>query len=178
MVCHHHNRLWKDIGFIRRELNRYLTNRGLPLRAVASIEELYRDGRGDIAFAIMKYHQGATKLAHRLHWKAPHMRPLPPAYYRYWSNVVKQLFLWVEQYGTPGLMPNKKQLFQTGYRDLVFVIYRHGGFHKVACRLGWIVFEDNPHWLTQWLASQAGYSMLQKPKRMKPFSKWMSFPDG
>ncbi|EME28833.1 hypothetical protein Gasu_37230 isoform 1 [Galdieria sulphuraria] len=176
--CISSHKLWKDVGFVRRQLQRYLSNRGLPLRAVASVEELYRDGRGDIAFAIMKYHQGATQLAHRLKWKAPHMRPLPPAYYRYWSNVIKQLVLWVDKYGTPGLMPSKKELFQTGYRDLVFVIYRHGGFQKVACRMGWTIHEDNPHWLTQWLASQAGYSMLQKPKRMKPFSKWMSFPDG
>ncbi|GJQ13512.1 hypothetical protein GpartN1_g5303.t1 [Galdieria partita] len=175
--CISSSRLWKDIGFIRRELQRYLNNRGLLPRQVVSMEELYRDGRGDIAFAIMKYHQGATHLAHRLKWKAPPMRPLPSAYYRYWSNVIQQLFLWIEQYGTPGLMPSKKELFQTGYRDLVFVIYRHGGFHKVACRLGWTIYEGNPHWLTQWLASQAGYSMLRKPKRMKPF-KWMSFPDG
>eukprot|EP00871_Galdieria_phlegrea_P005969 jgi/Galph1/85/GphlegSOOS_G4871.1 len=168
---------WKDWHHVRVALQRYLTHRGLPLQAMPSTEELYRDGRSDLAFAITKYHQGATKMAHRCQWKAPHLRPLPSGYYQYWSNVVKQLVCWVDKFGVRGLMPSKHDLYRTGYRDLIFVIYRHGGFDKVARRLGWIIYEDNPGWLTQWLAHQAGYSMIKKPKRMRPFAKWMAFPD-
>ncbi|GAB0492478.1 hypothetical protein MMPV_003741 [Pyropia vietnamensis] len=134
--------------------------RHIRLTAMPCVERLKRDGRGDIAFAIQRYHGGeaAFAAAARLTVRsdAAPSPPPPSELLRSWPAFAAALREWMAAHGSlPSVMPSRDELVRTGRHDLRFAVYTHGGREVVAQRLG-LVLPGCRGWVGVWLARQAG----------------------
>jgi hypothetical protein len=59
----------------------------------------------------------------------------PNGYWDKFSNVEHELFAFIKEYGTLGLMPKAIELIKAGRSDLANAMRRHGGFQSVAEKL-------------------------------------------
>lgn len=135
-------------------------HRHIRLTAMPCVERLKRDGRGDIAFAIQRYHGGeaAFAAAARLTIRddAAPSPPPPSELLRSWPAFAAALREWMAAHGSlPGVMPSRDELVRTGRHDLRFAVYTHGGREVVAKRLG-LVLPGCRGWVGVWLARQTG----------------------
>lgn len=141
-------------------LGRASRHRHVRLTAIPCVERLKRDGRGDIAFAIQRYHGGeaafaaSTGLVVRSD-EAPSPPP-PSELLRSWPAFAAALREWMAAHGSlPGVMPSRDELVRTGRHDLRFAVYTHGGREIVAKRIG-LVLPGCRGWVGVWLARQTG----------------------
>jgi hypothetical protein len=94
--------------------------------------ELKQLGRGDLMKAISKHHGGYQSVAERMGLDCGKKR------HRYWydfANVEAELKAFIEQQGTPGIMPTKKELEEAGKGSLANALALHGGVLEAANRL-------------------------------------------
>lgn len=123
---------WTDFEKLKSDiltLNAQLGQIGIMPKA-AQLRQL---GRYDLAMAISKYHGGYRSVASRLGLTYTGQR------FGYWhdfANVESELQAFIEQQGTPGVMPSRQQLEQAGEKPLAAAIGLHGGVLAVARRLG------------------------------------------
>lgn len=135
---------WNQLENVERELlfvNEQLGNRG---RVIPRITELKALGRGDLVAALMK-HGGVKHVAVALRWtRAPsgcarRMRPTrekvlrrPADYWQDAERVYSEMSAFIEEFGSRGVMPTRKQLYSFGRADLANAAMKHGGLRAVA----------------------------------------------
>ena len=119
---------------IRRALDEFIQAHGTSGEMPTSIE-LRRAGREDIDQAVLQLggyphvasHCGLTLTSTRK----------PANYWKNFAHVEQELLDFIAEYGTPGVMPIKAELFKAGRGDLAKAITKmHGGIEVVAERLG------------------------------------------
>lgn len=150
----------REASTVALPLGRASRHRHVRLTAMPCVERLKRDGRGDIAFAIQRYHGGeaafaaSTGLVVRSD-EAPSPPP-PSELLRSWPAFAAALREWMAAHGSlPGVMPSRDELVRTGRHDLRFAVYTHGGREVVAKRIG-LVLPGCRGWVGVWLARQTG----------------------
>lgn len=123
---------WKDFELVKQEILALNVERG-EIGVMPTAAELRQLGRYDLVVAISKYHGGYRAVADQLGLTYRGQR------YGYWydfSNVEANLRVFIEQRGTPGVMPSRQQLEQAGETALANALGRYGGVLGVARRLG------------------------------------------
>ena len=119
---------------IRRVLDEFIQAHGTSGEMPTSIE-LRRAGREDIDQAVLQLggyphvasHCGLTLTSTRK----------PANYWKNFAHVEQELLDFIAEYGTPGVMPIKAELFKAGRGDLAKAITKtHGGIEVIAEQLG------------------------------------------
>src|SRR2546425_8672980 len=62
-------------------------------------------------------------------------RKKPPGYWNDFANVKRELLAFIENHGTPGVMPTNTDLGKAGRSDLQNALAKHGGYPSVAAPL-------------------------------------------
>jgi hypothetical protein len=71
----------------------------------------------------------------------------PPEYWEDFSNLEHELLAFIEEHGTPRVMPKQDELIKARRSNLSNAIRQHGGFQSVAEKLGWDYTRKRPdHW--------------------------------
>jgi hypothetical protein len=60
----------------------------------------------------------------------------PPGYWKDFAALERELLAFVDEHGTPGVMPTNQLMRRAGRHDLMVAIQAHGGMAAVAERLG------------------------------------------
>lgn len=131
-------------------------------RYVPSLEMLKRDGRSDIAFAIVTFHGGMEVFTKKANVKIAEdvLEHHPVEELANWGRYVIALERWIDAHGSYGTMPTMQDLIRTGRHDLRYATYNHGGWKTVGKRLQLISAEGSvDRWLPGWLALQASLLM-------------------
>jgi hypothetical protein len=125
---------WNDFSHAETELLAFIKDHGtpgfMPIKA-----ELLKAGRGDLANAIIKGHGGIEAVAERLGLQLPAYKRKQRGYWEKFANVKDELLTFIEDYGTPGIMPTQRALVQAGQESLAYAIDLHGGFPAIAEQL-------------------------------------------
>ncbi len=88
----------------------------------------------------------------------------PNGYWNNFSNLERELFDFIKEYGTPGRMPTKPELLKAGRGDIQCAISTYyGGFHAVANRLG-LTYEKkrSGHWKEFTNIERAIHTFIEK----------------
>jgi transposase-like protein len=123
---------WKNIENIKREILLINDQRG-QIGKMPTREEFVQLGRLDLERAISKHHNGYQSVAEQLRLTYSKKRA------RYWhdfNNVKCELLKFIQEHGTPGIMPTKQKLEETEATSLAWAVVLHGGFPNVAAQLG------------------------------------------
>src|SRR4028118_279802 len=56
----------------------------------------------------------------------------PNGYWNDFTNLKRELITFIEEHGTPSMMPTQKELAKAGKSSLSFAIRKHGGWQLVA----------------------------------------------
>ena len=124
---------WDDFANVECELRAFIAQRGDAL-TMPNYVELKRSGYATLSYAISR--NGAFEaVAERLGLEWTHTRK-PQGFWADFSNLERELRVFVAQHGQLGIMPTSKQLLAVHRSDLVKVIYRCGGSRAVAERMG------------------------------------------
>jgi len=75
-----------------------------------------------------------TKLRAKRKRVKTHQKPF--GYWNDFVNVKRELFAFISEHGTTGVMPTQNELQKAGHRVLALAINKHGGLMVVAKRLG------------------------------------------
>lgn len=147
---------WADRKNVERELRNYLIERNLEHGMMPSVQQLERDGRSDIAFAIERYHSNAASFAESigLRLQLDEVRLENAEFFDTWTNFVESMRQWIRENGIDGILPTRDELIRTGRHDLRNAVFRHGGGRLVGERLGLV--HQEPGWIGRWLAHQVG----------------------
>ena len=124
---------WDDFSNIERELLAFIDKYG-TLGVMPTSKELREAGRHDLANAIAK-HGGYLTVTELLGLALTHTRK-PFGYWHDFSNFVRELLTFIEEYGTLGIMPTHEELKKADRGDLSTAIQKHGGQQSVAEKLG------------------------------------------
>src|SRR5258708_8628828 len=127
----HPDGYWDDFVNIERELLAYIEKCGTQ-EVMPSRGELMRANLGDLAGAFDKY-GGSSAVAERLGLR---MKIKPMGHWDDFTNVKRELLAFIQEQGTPDVMPTAKALEDVGRSNLIFAINKHGGMSTVAGRLG------------------------------------------
>lgn len=122
---------WKDFKNLEREILALNVFRG-QIGIMPKAAELKQLGRGDLMKAISTHHGGYQSVAERMKLDYRKKR------HRYWydfANLETELKAFIEQHGTPGVMPTKTELEEAGKGSLANALGLHGGVLEVAERL-------------------------------------------
>ncbi len=122
---------WKNFENLEREILELNVLRG-QIGIMPKAAELKQLGRGDLMKAISTHHGGYQSVAERMKLDYRKKR------HRYWhdfANVEASLKAFIEQQGTPGVMPTKTELEKAGKGSLANALGLHGGVLEVANRL-------------------------------------------
>ncbi len=122
---------WKDFSNLECELLDFIEEHG-NFGVIPTQRELQKVGRSSLAFAIHK-HGGFQLVAQRLGLTYAHKRH---GYWQDFANVKHELLAFIEECGTPGVMPTDTELRQARRSQLSEAISKHGGFGAVAQQLG------------------------------------------
>lgn len=122
---------WKNFDNLKKELLQLNEARG-QMGIMPTAEELRQLDRGDIQKAISKYHGGFQTVAERL---GLDYRKKRAGYWHDFENLKAELFTFIRDHGTPGVMPTKAELEAAQQRILSWAIDYHGGFPAVARQL-------------------------------------------
>jgi hypothetical protein len=122
---------WDDFANVERELISFIEEHGAP-GVMPTHEELAITAHGDLSSAIRK-HGGIQSVAEQLGLAYKQKR------WGYWDNfsiVERELHKFIQEHGSPGVMPMLKELKKAGQGDLASAIRKkHGGPQSVAERL-------------------------------------------
>ncbi len=121
---------WQDFTNFERELLTFMEEKGIP-GVMPTNEELRKANRNDIANAIRK-HGGHQSVAEHLALTYTRKRP---NHWKDFANVKHELLAFIEEHGTPRVMPTREELQQFGRGDLINAIAQYGGYLVVAQRL-------------------------------------------
>ncbi len=124
---------WNDFSNFSHELFAFIEGYGNP-GAMPTIDELRNAGRSDIANAVQK-HDGFPVVAERLSLELTYTKKRH-GYWDDFSNVAKEIFIYLQERGILGRMPTTEELVKTERSSLARAIKEHGGFPVVAKRLG------------------------------------------
>lgn len=138
---------WNQLTNVERELmlvNAQLGRQGR--RVMPRVDDLKMLSRGDLLAGLMK-HGGMRHVAAALRWSRPTardgivrpVRPVrqkllrrPSAYWTEVSRVHSEMSAFIDEFGTRGVMPTRKQLYAFGRSDLANAAMRHGGLRVIA----------------------------------------------
>lgn len=124
---------WLDPANLERELRAFVANNSLGDQ-MPTHEKLVAAGRWDLNNAIYK-HGGREVVAGRMGLEcAPQRRRR--GYWQDFANVERELLEFVAEHGEAGTMPRVAELLAHGLAALSGAISAHGGYTKVAERLG------------------------------------------
>jgi len=121
------DRYWEDFANVQREILDFNQAQGISGRMPTTIE-LRDAGKHSLAVAI-NAHGGFPAVAKRLGLVA---KTKPNGYWDDFANVERELLAFIQEQGTPGVMPTVNALEEAGRSNLVFAINKHGGMSKVA----------------------------------------------
>jgi SAM-dependent methyltransferase len=124
-----------DVATFERALLTFIAEHGEAGR-MPTLAQFKQHGRSDLGRAIRRHHGGVRAVADRLGLALGYKKQQD----RYWAdfaNVARELTAFVDEHGTPGVMPTNNQFRDADRSDLAAAILAHGGFPAVAERLGW-----------------------------------------
>jgi superfamily II DNA or RNA helicase len=125
---------WKDVENIKKDLERYIANRGEPGR-MPTQTELASAGRSDLVNAISK--KGGFRSFAGTMGLSLTRETKPPGYWVVFENVEREILDFNMHHGQSGVMPTATELLKAGYSTLAVAIGKyHGGYADVAKRLG------------------------------------------
>ncbi|MBD1926932.1 hypothetical protein H6F74_11825 [Trichocoleus sp. FACHB-90] len=124
---------WDDFANVKREIVTFTQNVG-TLGVMPTKQELTNAGRSDLASVIHK-HGGYLEVAKRLGLNLCYRRKLV-GYWEDFSNMECEIFSFIQESGTVGIMPTHEELLKAGRNDLAGAIQKHGGYPEVAKSLG------------------------------------------
>src|SRR5258707_2898427 len=122
---------WNDFTNVRQALLDFVEAYGTP-GVMPTRSELQAAGRGDLIHAF-DAHGGVLAVAERLGFA---YNVKPDGYWDDFANVKAALLQFIEEYGTPGVMPTGRELRKAGQAALHAALDRHGGISAVARSLG------------------------------------------
>ena len=126
---------WDDFANVELEVRAFLAKhpaRGGP-RFMPTHQEFSKAGYAGLAAAFFK-HGGISAVATRLGLE-PNDARAPQGHWKNRDNLVGELERFIEEKGTPGLMPTEKQVASAGYRQLRGAMLEYG-WRRLARELG------------------------------------------
>ncbi len=155
-------RYWEDRTNLNNELVAFIQSHGTP-GVMPTQRELTRAQRSDLVHIIHQY-GGHRAIAEQLGLKLQHSRR-SIGHWDDFENVKKELLLFNQHRGKPGVMPLHEDLQDAGLGGLSVAISKHGGPDTVAQRLGLtMAYQRNErgHWETQENVDQALLDYIQQ----------------
>lgn len=125
------NNLWKNIKNLAQEIRSINEARG-EINYIPSANVLRELDRGDLVYAITRYHGGFQSVAE---YMGIGFRKRRSRYWHDFENLKQELFLYIREFGTAGIMPTKAELEEAGKAALSAALSIHGGVVEVARRL-------------------------------------------
>ena len=133
---------FRDLPPLRAALLQFVAEHGTG-KTMPTQAQLKTNGRSDLTHPMHLYHGGMAAVADRLGLEMTQDH-LPDQHWKAFEVVERELLLWIEQNGTPGMMPTKAQLFVSGRGDIVGGMNKHGGIKAVTAALGLIPGSNPP----------------------------------
>ncbi len=124
---------WDDFANLKEELLQFIEVYGTP-GMMPTHTDLRDAGKHDLNTALSK-HEGLLTVAERLGLELSYTRKRP-GYWNDFANVRQALLDFVEEHGTPSMMPTRSELQEAGRGDLIKAIDAQGGVLVVAERIG------------------------------------------
>jgi hypothetical protein len=124
------DRYWEDFANVRQEILDFNQAQGISGRMPTTIE-LRNAGKHSLTAAI-NAHGGFPAVAKRLKFTTT---TKSNGYWDDFANVEQELLAFIQEHGSPGVMPTVKALEDAGRSNLVFAINKHGGVSTIAVRL-------------------------------------------
>ena len=124
---------WKDFANVEYELRSWITTHGLP-ETMPRLQILRQAGQTGLATAIAK-HGGFPAVAQRLGLTYTYTSK-PAGYWSSFANIEQAVNDFIEEHGTPGIMPTRGELRTAGWHDLEVALGKHGGSLAIAELLG------------------------------------------
>ena len=131
---------WDDFDHVAEAITTYIETHGTP-GIMPTYKELRQADFGDLPSFISK-HGGRVAIAQRLGLQVTSISK-SSGYWNDLAQVGHHLFAFIENQGTPGIMPTASALSKAQQRSLVHAIYKHGGFSAVAQQFG-LAYERQP----------------------------------
>lgn len=156
---------WEDQTVLRVQLLVYMGAHGyaglMPRR-----EELAKNGRTDLCYAIEKY-GGFAAVARNLDlvWHGP------KSFWREFRNVQRRLMSFVKYVDQGPYMPTVELLYDHGRMDLVYAVMMHGGVMLVAKKLALFV-KEKPVPIAYWedvtnITNELTHFMRTRPTELR-----------
>jgi hypothetical protein len=124
---------WRDFANVERELRAFIAEQKLP-PLMPTLRQLWAAGRSDLV-SIIQRKGGRSVVAGRIGLECPPVHK-PRGYWRDPANVDRELLAYIAEHGTPGVMPQMRELAEHGRMNLHGAIAAHGGYQAIARRLG------------------------------------------
>lgn len=150
---------WTDVSNVEKELKEWMEEHDHE-DTMPKHRELMETGATSLSSAIVR-HGGLAKFA-----KCLGLDSHPRKSWGYWKdfeNVVHEVEEWMQKYGTPGLMPTREELRNTGHGTLSNAVTAHGGIEAVAVRLQLVVrHQRHGYWAEEGRLSEELAPLLSK----------------
>lgn len=124
---------WDDFENVEQEVRAFASDQGMP-GIMPTEKSLDAASRSDLKNALSK-HGGARAVAERLGLTLLSSQK-PAGFWDDLGNLDREVLEYVEEHGTPGIMPKHSELRRAGRFDLAVAITKHGGLRATAERLG------------------------------------------
>jgi hypothetical protein len=127
------NGYWNDFSHVEQELRSFIEGQG-TIGIMPTAVQLENAGYGNLLHGIAK-HGGVMAVALRLGLQLPSTSK-PSGYWNDFAHVEQELLQYIQEHGTPDVIPTQSELSKTGRQDLINAIKKHCGFTAVSQRLG------------------------------------------
>lgn len=124
---------WKDFANVERELRLWIATHG-SLGTMPALQVLRMNGQTSLASAIAQ-HGGFPTVAQRLGLIYAYTAK-PAGYWNDFGHIEQAVNAFIDEHGTPGVMPTRDELRNAGWHDLHTALGKHGGTVAVAERMG------------------------------------------
>lgn len=124
---------WKDFANVEQELRAWIAAHGSP-GTMPALQVLRMNGQTSLASAIAQ-HGGFPAVAQRLGLIYAYIAK-PAGYWNDFSHIEQAVNAFIEEHGTPGVMPTRGELRNARWHDLEIALGKHGGSIAVANRMG------------------------------------------
>jgi hypothetical protein len=122
---------WDNFSNVEDAICAFIKEHGL-LGRMPTRSELRKAGQSDLDSALNKY-GGSKAVAERLGFECS-IKPM--GYWDDFANVAEALQTFIQEQGTPSVMPTNSELQRAGQSSLAGAIKKHGGISAVAERVG------------------------------------------